>query len=195
MRRIKRWYSATGILALLAMSSHPAPAQEPERQESAIGTRLRDFGGYLELNTRFGDMMGEFAAFAGGRAAVLFKQRVYLGLGGAGLATDNALVGGQPLRMGYGGILFGYVVPTRSFVQFTADVLVGAGEVHPEGVDQEDEIFVFEPTVGIELALSRVVRLGLGSGYRFVGDTELAGFEDADLRGFTGTVSIRAGWF
>jgi len=150
---------------------------------------------------RFGDMMGEFAAFAGARGAVRLKQRVYLGLGGAGLATDNAEVAGpapgstQPLRMGYGGILIGYVVPTGSLVDVTADVLVGAGQVRLKETDEDDGLFVFEPSVGVELRLAPVARLGLGVGYRFVGDVELAGVEDADLRGVNGTVSIRVGWF
>jgi hypothetical protein len=188
-----------GLLALLVISS-PAMAQDPQ-PESAIGTRLRDFGGYLELNMRFGDLMDEFAAFAGGRAAVLLKRRVYLGLGGAGLATDNARIAGpipgttSALRMGYGGILIGYVIPTRSLVQITTDVLVGAGGISLEDQDQDDAIFIFEPSLGVELMLSRVARLGLGAGYRFVGDTDLAGIDDSDLRGLTGTVSVRVGWF
>jgi hypothetical protein len=189
----------TGLLTMAFAAT--LNAQEPERQETAVGTRLRDFGGFVELDTRFGDMMGEFAAFAGARGAVRLKQRVYLGLGGAGLATDNAGIPGpipgsiQPLRMGYGGILVGYVVPTRSLVDVTADVLVGAGGVSIKGTDSEDAIFVFEPTVGVDLRLARVARLGIGAGYRFVGDVDLAGIEDSDLRGFTGTVAIRVGWF
>jgi hypothetical protein len=146
-------------------------------------------------------MMGEFAGFAGARAAVLLKQRVYLGLAGAGLATDNVEVVGpvpgsaRPLRMGYGGILVGYVVPTPSLVDVTADLLVGAGGVHPKGVVDDDGVFVFEPSVGVQLKLAPVARLGIGAGYRFVGDAEVAGIEDSDLRGFTGTVSILFGWF
>jgi hypothetical protein len=61
--------------------------------------------------------------------------------------------------------------------------------------DQDDAFFVFEPSVGVELRVAPVVRLGLGAGYRFVGDSDLPGVEDSDLRGFTGTASIRIGWF
>jgi hypothetical protein len=189
-----------GVLALMAMGPS-IQAQDREPPESAVGTRLRDFGGFVQLDARFGDMMGEFAAFAGARAAVLLKRRVYIGLGGAGLATDNAVVPGptpgttHPIRMGYGGLLIGYVIPTNSFVEITTDVLVGAGGVKLRDVDTDDAIFVFEPSVGIELNLSRVARLGFGAGYRFVGDTDLPGVEDSDLRGFTGTAAIKVGWF
>jgi hypothetical protein len=200
MTRLTSCRLFAGCLALL-LTTTAAPAQEPERPPSAIGTGWRDFGGYLELDMKFGDLMNEFAAFAGGRAAVLLKRRVYLGIGAAGLATDNARIPGpvpgssHALQMGYGGLLIGYVIPTRSLVQITTDVLVGAGGLDLEDQDQDDAVFVFEPTVGVELMLSRVVRLGLGAGYRFVGDTDLAGLEDSDLRGFTGTAAVRVGWF
>jgi hypothetical protein len=97
--------------------------------------------------------------------------------------------------MGYGGMIVGYVVPTPSLLDLTADVLVGGGGVSLSGVDGTDAIFVFEPSVGAELRLSRVARVELGAGYRFVGDTELPGIDDSDLRGFTGRVALRIGWF
>lgn len=196
------WRMITGFLALLMMAGQlRAQEDQPGGREGAIGTRLHDFGGFVGLDARFGDMMGEFAGFAGARAAVLLKQRVYLGLAGAGLATDNAEVVGpvpgstRPLRMGYGGILVGYVVPTSSLVDVTADLLVGAGGIHPKGMDDDDAIFVFEPSVGLQLKLASVARLGLGAGYRFVGDVDVANVEDSDLRGFTGTLAILVGWF
>jgi hypothetical protein len=193
-----RWLRA-GLLALLMSGiSAVAHAQSPE-QESAFSTQARDFGGFVELDTRFGEVMGEFATFAGARAALRLKDRIYLGLGGSGLATDNAQVaiGGSThrLRMGYGGFLIGYSVPTRELLDVTADVLIGGGGLSLKDVDQDDAFFVFEPSVGVELRVAPVVRLGLGAGYRFVGDSDLPGVEDSDLRGFTGTASIRIGWF
>jgi hypothetical protein len=187
----------TIVLTLLILAP-PSEAQSPETKprDHAIGTRLRDYGGFVELDTRFGDMMGDFAAFAGARGAVLLKQRLYVGLGGAGLATDNPVPeSGESLGMGYGGLLIGYVVPTSSLVNVTADVLVGAGGLSTHSTDGTDQIFVFEPTVGLELRLARFARIGLGASYRYVGSADLAGILDSDLRGVTGTVSLRAGWF
>lgn len=200
MKRLRTWQYIAGSLALLLVVT-PLPAQEPESRPNTIGTQPRGLGGFVELDMRFGDMMGEFAAFAGARAAVLLKQRVYLGVGGAGLATDNALIeipshpSANPLRMGYGGFVIGYVIPTSSLVRVTTDVLVGAGQVHPSGIDEEDGIFVFEPAAGLELRLAPIARLVIGAGYRFVGDVDLPGVEDSDLRGLTGTASIRVGRF
>jgi hypothetical protein len=194
------WLRA-GLLTVSIMGmATAAMAQSQEEKESAFSTQPRDLGGFVELDTRFGDMMGEFAAFAGARLALRLKNRIYLGLGGSGLATDNDVVTGpsgssQTLEMGYGGLLIGYSVPTRELFDVTADVLVGAGGVKLEGSGQDDAFFLFEPSLGVELRVAPVVRLGLGAGYRFVGGADLPGVRDDDLRGLTGTASVRLGWF
>jgi hypothetical protein len=187
----------TIVLSLMVLvPAARAQSPEPKPQENAVSTQLRDYGGFVELDTRFGSLLGDFATFAGARGAVLLKQRVYLGLGGAGLATDHPVpVSGERLRMGYGGVLMGYVIPTAALLNVTADVLVGAGGLSTSSTDELDQIFVFEPSVGVELRVARFARLGIGAGYRYVGGADLAGIEDSDLRGLNGTVSIRAGWF
>jgi hypothetical protein len=195
----RKGWRRIGALVLL-VTGFPAAAWA-QRSESAFGSRMSDFGGYVELDTRFGNMMGDFAAFAGARAALRLKRHVYLGIGGSGLATDNAQIPGATpgvshrLNMGYGGFIVGYAVPTREFLDLTADVLIGGGGVSVDGLNQSDEFFAFEPSVGVELRIAPVLRLGLGASYRFVGGVDLQGVDDSDLRGLTGTASIRLGWF
>jgi hypothetical protein len=185
------------------------PVVAARAQPSAAGRELRDYGGFVGLDLRFGDVRGEFGAFVGGHAALLLKNRVTVGVRGAGLATENALAGRagdgarEPLSMGYGGITLGYVVPSRSLVQLTADVLVGAGGVDVSraagatgGRDEEgDAVFLFEPSVGVEVKLAPFVRVGVGASYRFVGDVDVPGVRDADLRGVAGAVTVRVGKF
>jgi hypothetical protein len=180
--------------ATLILSPSTGAGQAPERQ-SAIGTDLRDFGGFIGLDGRFGDMGGRFGGFAGAHAAVLLKHRVYLGLTGAGLVSE-----GPGIDMGYGGLLAGYVVPLPGLVQLTVEAPLGGGAVrHSDPAparDQDwDDLLVFEPTLGIELQLARVLRLGFGAGYRFVGGSNTPGIDDQDLRGFNGSMTLRAGWF
>jgi hypothetical protein len=186
MQNGTNWLHAGWLTLSIAATPAAAPAQ----------SQAHDFGGFVELDTRFGDMMGEFAAFPGARLALRLKDRIYIGMGGSGLATDNEAGGSaHTLEMGYGGFLVGYSVPTRELLNVTADVLVGAGQVTLNGSDQDDEFFLFEPSLGVELRVAPVLRLGLGAGYRYVGGAELPGVEDDDLRGLTGTASVRLGWF
>jgi len=193
------------VLAL-ALAASPGSAQSAE-EESALGTQLSGYGGFIGMDMRFGDMMDEFAVFMGGHAALLLKHRVYLGLSGAAVVTDasRAFAPGGALRpaidMSYGGVLVGYIIPTPGLVQLTADVLIGGGGVklreHAGTTDDDDwdALFVFEPALSAEIKLARIVRLGLGAGYRFVGAVDAAGLGDQDLRGFNGTVTFRVGWF
>jgi hypothetical protein len=172
-------------------------------QTSAVGTRISDYGGFVGLDLRFGDVAGKFAAFAGAEAALLMKRRVYAGIRGSGLATDNSRIpagGSSPggtLAMGYGGFVLGYIAPTRSLADVSLDFLLGAGGVglSTAGEKDWDGVFVFEPSATVELKLLRAARIGLGVGYRFVGDVDVPGVRDKDIRGFTGLVRMRVGRF
>src|SRR5829696_7241841 len=172
--------------------------------QSGTGTSLKDLGAFVGLDTRFGDMAGGFAGFAGAEAALLLKHRMYLGVRGAGLATDNARLtvpgsaANQTLGMGYGGLLIGYLMPVRCMVDVSVDALLGAGGVGAAEAGEDknwDAIFVFEPTATLELKLARVARIGVGLSYRFIGDATVPGIPESDLRGFAGVARVRIGWF
>lgn len=165
------------VLVLLSLPSSGA-AQQPDRQ-SAVSLDASDYGGFVSADMRFGDMADDFAVFMGGTLALLLKHRVYLGVRGAGLVTEETprgstqAVNDPTIHMGYGGVVVGYVIPLPSLVQFTAETLIAAG-----GVDLDDDadiegdeedweaVFVFEPVLGAELKLAPIVRLGFGVGYR-----------------------------
>jgi hypothetical protein len=151
----------------------------------------------------FGDTNDDFTVFTGGHAALLLKHRVYLGVAGAGLTT-NSRIGEGPasdaLHMGHGGPLIGYVVPLPGLVQFTADVLLGAGAARlgepVASTEEPDDVFLtFETTLGVELKLARIIRIAFGAGYRYVGGLDAAGLRDDDLRDLTATARVRVGWF
>lgn len=191
------------LLAMITMIA-AAMLTTPALAQSALGSKLSDYGGFLGLDLRFGDAADKFGAFAGGEAAALLKHRVYLGLRGAGLVTDNIAVplpgAGRTadLHMGYGGFVIGYTIPAASLVDISIDALVGGGAagIDEVGEDSEwDPVFVFEPSATLDLKLTRFVRIGFGAAYRFVGDVEVEGVEESNLRGVTGLIRIRAGRF
>lgn len=201
-----RFRIVASVLVALSLPSIGA-AQQPEEQ-SAVSLDASDYGGFASMDMRFGDMADDFAVFMGGTLALLLKHRVYLGVRGAGLVTEETVHGSSEavidptIQMGYGGVVVGYVIPTPSLVQFTAETLLAAGGVDLDedaDIDGDDEdweaVFVFEPVLSAELKLARIVRLGFGVGYRFVGGVDTPGLEDRDLRGAVGTATLRVGWF
>jgi hypothetical protein len=189
-------YMATILMLLLTTT---ASAQRAER-ESALGTSLRDYGGFVGLDTRFGDMNNDFAMFTGGHAAILLKHRIYFGMGGAALTTGSRIGSVRDnLDMAYGGFLLGYILPMPGLVQLTADALMGAGGVkigEAVGNDElDDAFFAFEPTLGVELKIAPVVRIGFGAAYRYVGGLDTVGLRDNEVRDLTVSARLRAGWF
>ena len=192
------------LLAIAAILSLGFLTARGHAQTSALSTRASDYGGFVGLDTRFGDLASEFAVFSGAEAAVLLKRRVYIGLRGGGLSTDNSRIpatgssAGGTLAMGYGGFLVGYVFLTRSLADFSVDVLLGGGGVGTTASDSDrdwDAIFVFEPSATVDLKLAPVARIGVGAAYRFVGDATVVGMSDSNFRGVTGLVRVRVGKF
>lgn len=108
-------------------------------------------------------------------------------------------VGGvrDTLRMGYGGFLVGYTSPMLPLLDISADALLGAGTVVTSRTPTRDHkaIFVFEPSVSLDLTLAAPARLGVGASYRFVGGASVPALADSDLRGFGGIVRARLGRF
>lgn len=193
MRRIS--ILMAGAVMLLAVAATAAQSQSTARP----GQRgLAVFGG---LDARFGDMAGEFAAFAGAEVALLLKRQIYVGIRGAGLVTDNLRVaiagstGTRALRMGYGGVLVGYVVRTPGSVEVALDATLGGGAAGTGDPKDWDPVFVFEPSARVNLRLAPVLRLGIGASYRFVGDATVSGVDESDLRGLSGVVALRVGRF
>lgn len=203
-------------LALRAIAVAPANSvgarrtqadAEARARPSAFSLNLRDYGGFVGTDVRFGDMADGFAAFVGGHAALLLRRQVYLGVAGAGLvnnpkvpSTGDDATTGPEIDMGYGGFLAGYILPTSQFLELAFDAQIGAGGVTlSEKADRDEEdwdaFFLFEPGARAQLNLSRIARIGFGLGYRFVGGVDTPGLTDSDLRGFTGSATVRLGWF
>jgi hypothetical protein len=59
-----------------------------------------------------------------------------------------------------------------------------------------DEVWVFSPQLGLELNVASFFHVAAYGSYRYVdGVNNYQNFSDDDLRGFTGGVSLKFGWF
>ena len=146
---------------------------------------------------------GEAAAFGGIGGTWIIGHRVTLGLSGYWLSTDlEKTVSGtiHDIGMDYGGFELGYVFLHESPVHFTVHTLVGAGNVSIEntitGGSVDDDYFVVEPNIDLELNIATWFRVCGGVSYRFVeGVRGVTGISDMDLSGLSGTIFLKFGWF
>ncbi len=121
------------------------------------------------------------------------------------------------LDLGYGGGIVEVILRSDDLVHAYANVLVGAGyasyrrswreiRLHdqPRADDDDDQyhfggydaFFVLEPSVNAELNMTSWMRLGAGVSYRYVsGIGMLDGITNADLKGFSGQMTLKFGAF
>lgn len=213
------------VLSLLLTVVFQADAQNVERSngENDAKTLLGSggsLGGFLGFGNKLGKIKGDAAFLVGGELAAVFSHGFNIGLVGYGLTTnvDAGLKDSQgrelQLHMGYGGLLFEPVIKNKEIFHLTTPMIigVGGGGLHREPIynlkedinepdtdkfynDNGDAFLVLEPGLSLEINLVKFVRLDLGATYRFVIDSDIENFSDEDLSGFTGSLTLKLGWF
>jgi len=166
-------------------------------------------GGFAAFDATFGHVAGQTAVFPGFDASLVVRHVLTIGIAGYGLASHGIAltrggITGDTLRFGYGGVRVGIAYPVMdgpSLPLFaTAELLVGGGRAwsvaNGSDTDKEDEgVVVLEPSVGVEAAITRHLRLGVGTTYRYIDSVHLDGLSSTDLRGLTFRLLMRVGSF
>ncbi|MCK5068260.1 MAG: hypothetical protein KAR16_12500 [Bacteroidales bacterium] len=192
------------FLALMLATTITVFSQEKEFQTIFDNQDLRisGFGGPF---MQFTSVAGDFGHMMGGGGAVLLNNFFF---GGYGLGLTNAIpdyVNQNPtdrLTLGHGGFWLGYSLFGDKPIHITFSSMIGWGEF---GVMQDigtypfvrDKIFVFSPTVEVELNLTRYFRIGAGASYNLytMVDESMHGYTNSDLSAPAGFLSFKFGWF
>jgi hypothetical protein len=183
-------------LATAAVAAETAPPAETLFDGAVV------IGGYGAPAVRVGQFNGDVAAFAGVQGGVILNHTLVLGAGGWGLIPSVNVADGAPrwVNFGYGGFLVEYTPFWHKLVHPHASVLIGGGglsysDTYGWEYGYVDVVFIVEPTVGVELNLTKYLRLAVGGGYRYAADTEFEGLTDDDLRGVSGAAVFKIGAF
>ena len=183
--------SKTVIIIMLALVAVPSFGQERTLISGPVA-----HGGFGGPQLMLGQIKGEIAILSGGWGAWLINHTIIIGGGGYGLVND--LPAGpanedQYLNFGYGGMVLGFILGSDRLIHLTAHSLIGPGNVgyrhHMMEEDWSEDsvndlVFVIQPTLGVELNVTRFFRIEAGGSYRYVIGTDLADITADDLRGF-----------
>ncbi len=191
------------ILALALIAAAPQPQRE--EPELLVSGDI-DNGGFGGPELRYSSIHDESALFVGGRGGWLINHRYVLGLAGYGLATDvdapGALASNYDIRFGYGGPFFEVIFAPMKVAHFSFMTLFGAGGLnyrektqHMTWAGETNAVFVAEPSLMIELNVTKFMRIDFGAGYRFVAGTTIEGLTNRDVRGFSGVFGLKFGKF
>lgn len=207
--------SEAGELPESAEDDPPAPYDGPATllDEDGESMHLGGYGGLAVLGTSINKSGG---LLVGGEGAFLLDHRLALGIAGYGLSSeargpDFASGDTSILGFGYGGAVFRYhLVSIRSPVTASVGTLIGAGgltliqkleygefdyEYDYEEGTPANAFFIAEPSIQVNLHLTKWMRFGVSGGYRFVRGPSLRGVSDGDLEGVTAGGHAQFGWF
>ncbi len=156
-----------------------------------------------------------YQLYAGFKGAVLFNERIALGLSAGGFVTETVFEsyedpGDATLLntiMGYGGFYFDYIIHTRSPVQVSFPMVIGGAGVmlfRPEetaGVNTNDKLIeggvfiIYEPGINLEVNITNFLRMGLGIGYRLAFRGDMDRISPSDLSDLTFNWNLKFGSF
>jgi hypothetical protein len=130
-----------------------------------------------------------------------------MGLGSYGYSSDIShinLDSSTYLTGGYGGLLVEPVILPRYTVHFTVPILMGGGST---ALNEEvlsgnyrtysrnyENFLFFEPGLNIELSITKIIRLGLGTKYMITTPLTTAAHKEL-LSGLNYAFNLKLGWF
>lgn len=183
----KHLYSIFCLLVL-------ATATQAQKDETLIGkTGLQFSGLWGGFNTGlvFDD---ENHSMNGGFFGLEFSKALTLGFGGVNTSETTTYNGvAQKFDLEYGGLLIGYAYRSHKVVHPRVSFLMGSGNLKIKG-EPDDNVFVVQPSAGVEVNLFKWFRMGLEGGYRFVSNTSLPKPSDNEVSAAFAQLSFRFGW-
>lgn len=158
------------------------------------------FGGTGVLMSK---VKNQFSVFTGGRGSATFNNRFTFGGGGWGMPKGIEIPSSKIdtfefFKFGYGGLEFGYIIYPGERFKFGANILLayGAGfmESVPKSKGGDFQMFpVIEPSIYMNITLSKLLLLDIGAKYRYVSGTHFPKITNQQMSGFAFYVAFLVG--
>jgi len=189
----------TSILLTFFMVTIPVMAQE----ETLLKNGIYHTGGHGGPVSKLTSFNGELGLMTGGRGVWTINHAFSIGGGGYGLSTDiDAPMSDRNMNVQYGGVILEYNAFPNRLIHFSANTMIGAGEVNYRYIDNyyddrygSDKFSVVEPGLNLELNVVKFFHIGFGVSYRFVDGIELKGLRNNNMSGISANVILKFGDF
>jgi hypothetical protein len=184
-----------------ALAQTPSPAPAPAQTVIEPGAPLRMTGWYLAPTAAFTTIDGHLGYLPGLRGAFLLNNRLGVGFAVNFMGTDQTRLRDNDVRQvgAYGGAYAQYIFRSSDRLHAYADATIGSGSWCQQSVgdDCDERDFVFlEPTLNLEVNITRNVRLATGVGYRLaIAEKNLSSESRNDMAGIVARASLVVGTF
>ena len=171
---------------------------------------------FFAPEVKYTRLCGGGALYGGLKSALLYNNKYAIGISFGSFLTETVREGidsegnaaGLNMVMAYGGFYFDYITSFNSPVQISFPTLIGGGgifllEKRPpntygiidEGLVEGGVYFVLEPSINLEINVSKIIRVGFGIGYRFIINSDLERYSDKDLSAPSVNLTTKFGIF
>ena len=133
------------------------------------------WGGPINTLTSFND---NFDISNGGY--FVFELNKNFLIGWTGYGSESTLDDGSRAEIGGHDILLGYNFGSYKAIHPVAYLLTGGGKLKIDE-SQSDQVFIMQPSIGVEVNVFKWFRVGFDTGYRFVTNVDTQGFSDGDV--------------
>jgi hypothetical protein len=205
MKRILVLVLLVGLASVLFAEDAVSGDTNNYNPQTLFGGKEFTFGGYggpIVAGSLIGDRV---FLITGGEGGCIINHSIIIGGAGKGIVTP---IPGKDtnisVRLGWGGLMLGYVFMPETLVHPYVKTVLGAGGV-VESMDQDrhymsdanaNAFFAAELETGVEVNVVSWFKTAAFVGYHYLyGDFTVAGLKDADLRGFDFGLKFEFGYF
>lgn len=179
---------------LFAIAILAAGVLQAQRDESLFGPRHAALTGiWGGANHNYSAYDEEWSYLRGGHFALEFGNSILLGWSGARTRDEVTLKDGDgTFNFRYNAFMAGFTPMANKVVHPRLVLLTGRGRLNVNGND-DDRVFVLQPSVGVEVNVFRWFRMGLEGGYRFVDGIDYPSVSNEDIAGPFAQLDLRFG--
>ncbi|MBL7111862.1 MAG: hypothetical protein ISS19_07975 [Bacteroidales bacterium] len=173
-------------------------AQDDEEIQTLFGqgTKITGFGGPF---MNFTIINGEFGHMMGGGGGIIMNGFFF---GGYGEGLTNYIVddAGFEIEFGHGGFWAGYSFLGKKPIHPSISTQIGWGGISLKDADgydiyYNDNVFVLNPTIELEMNFTQFFRLSIGANYRLVAGVDASGLSSQAMSGPGVFLGFKFGWF
>ena len=179
------------------------------QEQTLVGNGEMSNGGFGGPVIKYTQIRNEPAVLVGGRGGWIINHTFVIGGGGYGLVNqieaDYFTNYGEPyINFGYGGFELEYIIQSDQLLHFSIYTLIGAGGVNYRDDSQSswydwdynnDEFFVLEPALNVEVNITSFFRINAGASYRYISGLNYNNLQNEDFSGFSGVLTMKFGSF
>lgn len=180
------------VIALLALQA--------QAQDRTLMGRNGRVGFFVSPYIEQGPLNQPWRTSLGGGAGLILGN-AFIGFYGAAGADYEQILNEDELDridLAHGGLWLGFTPVQHWVFHPFGSLRLGGGVVNIDTNgwdDYYDNTLVLNPELGVEVNLTRFLRLAGTAGYRWVDGVSTPGLTDQDFTGWTGALTIRLGYF